>query len=122
MPRGRTMLQTNEVAPGHGAFLLAFVDGEAAGCGTVRRIEDGLAEVKRMYVRPTLRNRGLGTVILAAIETEARRLGITRLMLETGERQPEAIALYRRHDYERTTAFAAYTDSPGTVVIAKDLD
>src|SRR5262249_60591573 len=85
-----------EVADGRGAFLVASLAGRPVGCGAVRRIDNGVAEVKRMYVSPDVRGRGVGGIVLAALEAEARALGAGRLVLEAGERQPEAIALYRR--------------------------
>jgi len=114
-------LDASEVAAGHGAFLVALIDGDAVGCGAVRRIEDGVAEVKRMYVRPAARGRGTGGAILAALEREARSLGARRLVLETGVRQPEALALYRRFGFAVIPPFGEYVDSPLSVCMAKDL-
>src|SRR5262249_61423695 len=89
-------LDPDEVADGRGAFVMASLAGRPVGCGAVRRIDDGVAEVKRMYVSPDVRGRGVGGIVLAALEAEARALGAGSLVLETGERQPEALALYRR--------------------------
>jgi GNAT superfamily N-acetyltransferase len=89
-------LDPAEVAPGRGAFLLALVGSEVVGCGAVRLLDGGDAELKRMFVRPEYRGRGYSRSILNALEAEARALGATRLVLETGERQPEALGLYRR--------------------------
>ena len=114
-------LDADEVAPGRGAFLVAYVDGEAVGCGAVRRIEDGVGEIKRMYVRSAARGRGVGAAILAALEAEARRLDVTRLVLETGERQLEALALYRRAGFVVIPPFGEYVDSPLSVCLAKEL-
>src|SRR5712692_3435670 len=60
-------LDADEVAQGRGAFLIARVDGEVMGCGAVRRIGDGVAEIKRMYVRPQARGHGVGGAILSAL-------------------------------------------------------
>ena len=114
-------LDADEVAPGRGAFLVAYVDGEAVGCGAVRRIEDGVGEIKRMYVRSAARGRGVGAAIIAALEAEARRLDVTRLVLETGERQLEALALYRRAGFVVIPPFGEYVDSPLSVCLAKEL-
>jgi len=114
-------LDPNEVAPGHGAFLVARRAGEPVGCGAVRRIDARTAEIKRMYVRPEARGHRVGRAVLAALETEAQRLGLTRLVLETGVRQPEAIALYERAGFARIPAFGEYVDSPLSVCMAKDL-
>jgi putative acetyltransferase len=117
-------LQAEEVAEGRGAFLVAYCDGIAAGCGAVRRVEPAAAEIKRMYVAPKFRGRGVGVQILAALEAEARRLSATRLLLETGPRQPDAIALYRRAGFVEIPLFGKYLDSPHpelSVCMAKEL-
>lgn len=107
-------LDPDEVAPGRGAFLVAYVDGIAAGCGAVRLNEPGVAEVKRMYVLPAHRGRGIAGEILAELETRARALGARQLVLETGVRQPESIALYRRAGFEEIALFGEYLNSPLT--------
>lgn len=114
-------LDPNEVAPGHGAFLVARRAGRPVGCGAVRRVEAEIGEVKRMYVRPEARSGGVGRAILATLENEARALGLVRLVLETGVRQPEAIALYERAGFARIPAFGEYVNSPLSVCMAKDL-
>src|SRR5919205_3144401 len=70
-------------------------DGRALACGGVTRFDDRRAEVKRMYVVPEARGRGLGRRVLAELEAEARRLGYTGLVLETGDLQQAALGLYR---------------------------
>lgn len=114
-------LNPEEVAPGHGAFLVASVDGTAVGCGAVRRIGETEAEIKRMYVTPAARGRGIARAVLAALEQEARRLGAVRLVLETGERQHEALALYRRAGFAVIPLFGEYAGSPLSVCMAKVL-
>lgn len=85
-------LDPSEVAEGRGAFLVAYADGKPAGCGAIRRQDADTAEIKRMYVSPDIRGRGIGRAVLAALEAEGRRLGVSRIVLETGERQQEALA------------------------------
>jgi putative acetyltransferase len=114
-------LDPDEVAPGHGAFLVARRTGRPVGCGAVRRIEAGIGEVKRMYVSPEARSGGVGRAVLTALENETRALGLVRLVLETGIRQPEAIALYERAGFSRIPAFGEYVHSPLSVCMAKDL-
>ncbi len=76
-------------------FLVAREDGgEAVGCGGLRPIEPGLVEIKRMYVLPDHRGSGIGKLLLAALEDEARALGAERVVLETGSAQHEAVGLY----------------------------
>jgi GNAT superfamily N-acetyltransferase len=110
-------LDPNEVAPGKGAFFVALLDSEPVGCGAVRLLDGGAdAEIKRMYTAPSARGRGVARAILAAIESEARRLGARRLVLETGTRQTSALALYRREGFVEIDAFGEYVASPGTSV------
>jgi GNAT superfamily N-acetyltransferase len=102
-----------DYAPPVGAFLVARLGGEPVGCGAVKRgPADGVGEVKRMYVAPHARGRRVGAAILDALAEAARALGYTRLVLETGVRQPEAVALYTREGWEPVPAFGHYADSP----------
>ncbi|MGY1697887.1 MULTISPECIES: GNAT family N-acetyltransferase [unclassified Geodermatophilus] len=87
-------------------------DGAAVGCGALRALGDGVAEVKRMYVVPAARGRGVSKLLLAGLEAAARDRGWTTLRLETGPRQPEAIALYEGAGYRPIPAFGAYVDAP----------
>jgi GNAT superfamily N-acetyltransferase len=87
-------------------------DGTAVGCGALRAQDGGDAEVKRMYVVPAARGRGLSKLLLAGLEDAARSRGWTTLRLETGPRQPEAIALYEGAGYRSIPAFGAYVDAP----------
>lgn len=114
-------LAADEVAPGRGAFVVAWRDDAAVGCGAVRRIEDGVAEIKRMFVAASARGIGVGGRILAHLEAEARALGSTRLVLEAGERQPEALALYRRAGFVEIPRFGPYVDSPLSLCMGKTL-
>lgn len=114
-------LDAEEVAEGRGAFVVARVDGSPLGCGAVRRLDAETAEIKRMYVAPPARGRGVGRAVLAALEHAARGLGVRRLVLETGARQEAALALYRRAGFLVVPPFGEYRDSPLSVCMAKDL-
>jgi putative acetyltransferase len=114
-------LQADEVAEGRGAFLVAYLGATPVGCGAVRAIGEAVGEIKRMYVSPAVRGRGVGLAVLDALEAEARRLGMRRLVLETGVRQHEALALYRRFGYSSIPAFGEYLDSPLSVCLGRDL-
>jgi GNAT superfamily N-acetyltransferase len=87
-------------------------DGTALGCGALRVLGDGVAELKRMYVAPAARGHGVAKVVLAGLEDAARKRGWTTLRLETGPRQPEAIGLYSQVGYRPIEAFGAYADAP----------
>ncbi|SDM84839.1 Acetyltransferase (GNAT) family protein [Geodermatophilus siccatus] len=84
--------------------------GEAVGCGALRPLGDDVAEIKRMYVLPAARGRGLSKLVLAGLEAAARDRGWTTLRLETGPRQPEAVALYEGAGYRPIPAFGPYVD------------
>jgi GNAT superfamily N-acetyltransferase len=103
------------VAAPHGAFLIARVDGAAVGCVALRPAPTGepdTGELKRMYVAPTARGRGVSRRLLVALEHEAAVLGYRRIVLETGIRQPEAMALYESAGYEPIDSYGAYRTSP----------
>jgi putative acetyltransferase len=114
-------LDPSEVADGMGAFLVACRGGVAIGCGALRRIDTLTGELKRMYVNPSARGLGVGHALLVALQAEARRLGLTRVVLETGVRQARALSLYERNGYTRIALFGEYVGSPLSVCMAKDL-
>ena len=118
-------VRTHQVTPPVGIFLVARLDGEPAGCGAVRRVVGGpaqTAEIKRMYTVPGARRRGVSRALLARLEAEAAALGYARLQLETGLRQPEAIALYEAAGYHRIPSYGQYQGDGLSVCFAKDLD
>jgi GNAT superfamily N-acetyltransferase len=120
-----------EFAAPHGLFLVGYAAGVpvAAGGWRVRDadpadpvVRDGDAEIKRMYVVPEARGRGHARVVLAAIERSAAAAGRRRMILETGTRQPEAIALYRSSGYGSIARFGVYRDEPDSLCFAKIVD
>ena len=82
--------------------------GVPLGCGALRHLGGGTAEVKRMYVAPSSRGSGVGKAVLAGLEEFARGRGWTTLRLETGPRQPEAVGLYLSAGYRPVPAFGDY--------------
>jgi putative acetyltransferase len=92
-------------------FLVAYVAGLAVGCAGLRRLAEGAAEIKRMYVDPAHRGSDVARAILVALEQEAARRGIAVLRLETGDRQPDAMRFYEREGYAPIPAFGHYVDS-----------
>jgi putative acetyltransferase len=105
-----------QVEASEGAFVVAYREDVAVGCGAVRRVDvDGaIGELKRMYVDPSVRGRGIGRALVEALECEARRLGMTRIVLETGTRLPAAIGLYEAMGYAPIPLFGEYLASPDT--------
>jgi GNAT superfamily N-acetyltransferase len=82
-----------------GAFLIAYLGDEAVGCGGFKRFDAQTAEIKRMFVSPEARGRGLGRRILEQLEAGARAAGYVTIRLDTGDRLPAAIDLYRSAGY-----------------------
>jgi len=104
-------LPAEDVSDGRGTFLVARQDGEAVGCGAVRRLSATTGEVKRMFVDDAARGRGLGSRILAELEAWAAADGMTRLVLEAGDRQTQAIRLYERSGFRPIPCFGEYADA-----------
>jgi GNAT superfamily N-acetyltransferase len=111
----------DEFVPPHGLFLVAEVAGVPAGCGAWRVYPPGGVEIKRVYVVPEFRRRGLAQVIVAARESTASAAGHGNVVLNTGDRQPEAIALYTDLGYSPVPGYGIYACSPGAVFLGKDL-
>jgi GNAT superfamily N-acetyltransferase len=117
-------VRAEQVTPPAGVFLVARLDGVPVGCGAVRLVPGGaadVAEIKRMYTTPAARRRGVSRALLARLESEAAALGYRRLQLETGLRQPEAIALYGSVGYHRIPSYGQYEGHELSVCFAKDL-
>jgi GNAT superfamily N-acetyltransferase len=90
-------------------------------CGGVCRHDAAAAEIRRMYVRPEHRGAGFSRLVLAALESEARRLGYTRVRLETGVHQHEALALYRSSGFDEIPRYGPYVDDELSICFEKPL-
>ena len=88
--------------------IVAYENNQPVGCGAFKEYELGIAEIKRMYVKPLQRSRGIAAEILTALEQWAKEEGYTRCILETAIRQPEAIRLYEKAGYSRIPNYGQY--------------
>jgi GNAT superfamily N-acetyltransferase len=111
----------DEFAPPNGLFLVGLLEGEPVVTGAWRRIGDGLVEIKRMYVLDSARGRGLARLVLAELEASAHAAGAQRAVLNTGTKQPEAIALYESSGYLPTDGYGHYACAPDARFYGKTL-
>lgn len=126
--RDDTPLDPMMFEPPEGSFFVAYLDGQPVATGAWRRRDDvpafagrRIAEIKRMYVVPAARGRGLARMMLAHLERTTAEAGCEALVLETGLRQPEAIALYESSGYRPIEGFGLYRDEPLSRCFAKPL-
>jgi GNAT superfamily N-acetyltransferase len=110
-----------EFAPPSGLFLVGLLDSEPVASGGWRLVSDSVAEIKRMYVAPAARRRGLARLMLAELESRAAASGIGQFVLNTGTEQPEAVALYERSGFARVPGFGRYATAPLALFYAKNL-
>jgi putative acetyltransferase len=105
-------------------FVVARLDGHPVGCGAIRPLDapdDPTAEIKRMYVAPEARGKGVGRAVLGALLALARELGYRRAILETGNRNLDAMALYERAGFARVPCYGRYVDDPRSRCYALEL-
>lgn len=100
-----------------GVFLLARLGGRPVGCGGLAWLEPGIAEVRRMYVVPEVRGRGIARAILDGLVAAARELAYERVRLETGVRQTEALGLYRSAGFAEIPCWGPYATDPISVCL-----
>lgn len=99
--------------------VVFYEDHEPVACGAIKAFQGKAMEVKRMYTAPTQRGKGLATQVLAELETWAGELGYAKCVLETGKRQPEAIALYEKQGYQRIPNYGQYIGVENSVCFEK---
>ncbi|GAB3361444.1 GNAT family N-acetyltransferase [Modestobacter lapidis] len=119
--RDGAVVDPAEFSPPQGLFLVAEVDGVPAGCGGWRVHTPGVVELKRMYVEPAFRRHGIARRLLSALERTAAAAGHGHLVLNSGDRQPEALALYARAGYTPVPGYGIYAGSPDAVFLGRDL-
>ena len=101
--------------------VVVYLGGNAAGCGALKVFDRDALEVKRMYTRPEYRGRGVAGLVLGNLEQWAAADGFARCVLETGRRQPEAIALYEKHGFRRIPNFGPYAGVENSLCFEKRL-
>jgi GNAT superfamily N-acetyltransferase len=119
--RDEAVVDPAEFLPPQGLFLAAEVDGEPVGSGAWRAMGAGVAEIKRLYVAPGYRRRGLGQLIVDALERTSAQAGYRSVVLNSGARQPEALRLYEQLGYGPVTPYGVYACAPDAVFLGKDL-
>lgn len=111
-----------QIGEGRAVYLIARHEGRAVACGAIQLLDPTTAEVKRMYTDEQVRGKGIGRAVLEELESRARAMGVTRLVLETGIHQHAAIALYRHAGFEQVDCWGEYLTSATSVCYAKALD
>ena len=101
--------------------IVAYENDKPVSCGAIREYSPASTEIKRMYTLPEFRGNGIATKILAALETWAAELCYQKCILETGKRQPEAIRLYEKNGYKRTTNYGKYAGVENSVCFEKNI-
>ena len=114
-------LTVEQMAERDTTVFIARDDGAVVACGALKRHDGGVGEVKRMYTRPSHRGRRIGAMIVERIEALAHAEGLTRLVLETGDRHPAAWTVYERAGFTRCGPVLDYPDSKWSVFYEKTL-
>ena len=116
-----TPIETGEFDPPTGLFLVGTLDGDPVAAGGWRRVDAGVAEIKRMFVVDRARRRGLSRLMLAELESTASLARYRRVVLMTGLAQPEAIALYESNGYGVGEPYGIYAREPDARFYEKSL-
>jgi GNAT superfamily N-acetyltransferase len=101
--------------------VLAYEKEKPVGCGAIKEYEPGIMEVKRMFVPPEKRKKGIAAKVLLELENWAKELSYSKCILETGKRQPEAIGLYKKSGYKLIPNYGQYAGMENSVCFEKDI-
>lgn len=114
-------LDEDEVSPGNGAFYVAYLNNQPVGCIAIRKIAEDISEIKRLLVLPIYRRQGIARLLYNKTEETARELNCTKIVGETGERQPEVLSLLCSLGFVRIPLFGEYLNSPLSVCVQKEI-
>lgn len=101
--------------------IVVYENEVAVGCGAIKNFSEKTVEVKRMFVLPGRRGKGIASLLLKELESWAKQLGYERCVLETGKRQPEAIALYQKNGYRIISNYGQYIGMENSLCFQKNL-
>lgn len=101
--------------------VVAYEDDKPLGCGAIKEYTPGVMEVKRMYTDPTSRGKGIASLVLAELELWAKELNYQTCILETGKKQPEAIALYKKNGYQIIPNYGQYAEVENSLCFEKQV-
>ena len=101
--------------------VVAYADDVPAGCGAIKEYEAATTEVKRMFVKPGFRGKGIAAAILAELEKWAKESGYSHTILQTGMNQPEAVALYSKAGYQHIENYGQYVGTEDSICMKKRL-
>ena len=101
--------------------VVAYENDKPVGCGAIKEYTPNTMEVKRMYTLPECRGKGIATKILTELETWTRELSYSKCILETGKKQPEAIALYKKNGYKLIPNYGQYKEVENSVCFEKEM-
>lgn len=102
--------------------IIAYLNDQAVGCGCFKPFDDHSIEIKRMYVTPATRGKGIAYTILNELETWAKEHNFSRAVLETGTNQPEAVKLYNKSGYNQIENFEPYIGMEDSICMSKNLN
>jgi GNAT superfamily N-acetyltransferase len=101
--------------------VVAYENNQPLGCGAIKEYAPDTMEVKRMYTSPEHRGKGIASQVLAELERWAAELSYQTCILETGKKQPEAIALYKKNGYQRIPNYGQYAETENSVCFEKKI-
>lgn len=101
--------------------VVLYKEAEPVACGAIKEYEKGAVEIKRMFVKPEVRNKGYASKVLRILELWAKELGYEKCILETGTRQIEAIGMYKRNNYKRIKNYGPYKQMDNSLCFEKIL-